>query len=79
MQRTNQFELDQAPPSLQTMVEEVRAGEEITITEHHKPVAKLVPLGDAARIRPKAGSLRGEVWMASDFNAPMEDFKDYSQ
>lgn len=73
------YELDQTPPSLQTMVEEVRAGEEITITEHQKPVAKIVSLGNTARVRPKAGSLLGDVWMASDFNAPLKDFKDYMQ
>ena len=73
------YELDETPPSLQTMVEETRTGEEILITEHQKPVAKLVPVNGVTRSRPKAGSLPGSVWMSSDFNAPREDFKDYMQ
>ena len=73
------YELDRAPPSLHAMVEEMRAGEEILITEHQKPVAKLVSLANATRVRPRAGSLPGEVWMSSDFNAPLADLKDYMQ
>ncbi|CAN5501139.1 hypothetical protein BH10PLA1_BH10PLA1_23290 [soil metagenome] len=25
----------------------------------------------------KAGSAKGKIWMADDFDAPLEDFKDY--
>jgi hypothetical protein len=27
--------------------------------------------------RRKAGCLKGKIWMASDFDAPLEDFKEY--
>jgi len=26
---------------------------------------------------PKLGCLKGQIWMADDFDAPLEDFKDY--
>jgi Protein of unknown function (DUF2281) len=29
------------------------------------------------RKRRQAGSARGEIWMAADFDEPLEDFKDY--
>ena len=29
--------------------------------------------------RPRFGSLAGKIWMAPDFNAPLDDFKDYME
>jgi DNA-damage-inducible protein J len=26
---------------------------------------------------PKAGCMKGKIWMADDFDAPLEDFKEY--
>jgi hypothetical protein len=33
--------------------------------------------GSAAR--PQFGSLAGKIWMAPDFNAPLNDFKEYME
>jgi hypothetical protein len=30
-----------------------------------------------ARPRRKAGSAKGQIWMADDFDAPLEEFKEY--
>jgi antitoxin (DNA-binding transcriptional repressor) of toxin-antitoxin stability system len=73
------YELDHSPPGLHTMVEEVQGGEEILLTEHEQPVAKLVPVAPQASVHPKAGTLAGSLWMADDFNAPLADFQDYMQ
>lgn len=70
------YELDKSPPSLHAMVEEAQAGEEILLTEHDQPVAKLVPVA-AALAHAKAGTLTGCLWMAEDFNAPLADFQDH--
>ena len=35
------------------------------------------PGGEAAKGPRQPGSARGQVWMAPDFDAPLEDFKDY--
>ena len=29
--------------------------------------------------QPRFGSLAGKIWMAPDFNAPLDDFKDYME
>ena len=29
--------------------------------------------------RPRFGSLAGKIWMAPDFNAPLDDFKEYME
>ncbi|MGK7893313.1 MAG: DUF2281 domain-containing protein, partial [Xenococcus sp. (in: cyanobacteria)] len=40
-----------------------------------KPVAKISPIK-----RPlKSGSAKGKVWMSSDFDEPLEDFKEYME
>ncbi|EQD49209.1 prevent-host-death family protein [mine drainage metagenome] len=55
-------------------------GDEIIITENERPIARLLPM--SAKIpRParRLGTLRGTVKMASDFDAPLEDFLEYEQ
>ena len=37
----------------------------------------VIPL-EKARVVPKAGSLKG-IWMAPDFDAPLEDFREYME
>jgi hypothetical protein len=34
-------------------------------------------VGETAKEPRQPGSARGQVWMAPDFDAPLEDFKDY--
>jgi len=31
------------------------------------------------RKTPKPGCMRGKIWMADDFDAPLEDFKEYME
>jgi hypothetical protein len=41
-----------------------------------KVTATLEPVFGSAP-RPQFGSLAGKIWMAPDFNAPLDDFKEY--
>ncbi len=59
--------LEDAKTHLPDLVKEVSAGGEVTITEQDIPVAKLVPATRAGY-----GSLRGQVKMADDFDAPLD-------
>jgi DNA-damage-inducible protein J len=34
---------------------------------------------EPAKRTPKPGCLKGEIWMADDFDAPLEDFKEYME
>lgn len=49
----------------------VRAGGSVTITSHGQPVARLVPV--AALAPRKAGFMRGEFTIPSDFDDPLPD------
>lgn len=65
-----QVNIHEAKTHLSRLIEDVAAGEEIIIAKGGKPVAKLVPI--AADFTPrKLGLMRGKIWMADDFDAPL--------
>ena len=71
--------LQEAQAKLPELIHALSPGEELVITENESPVAKLVapPSPPPAR---KLGGLRGTVlYMAPDFDAPLDDFKEYMQ
>ena len=51
-------------------MEEAAAGQEIVIAKAGKPMAKLVPLRQR-RARRKLGILKGKLWIAKNFDAPL--------
>lgn len=53
-------------------------GEEILITQDAQPVLTLRRVA-APKVRRKAGSAKGLITMAHDFDAPLEDFRAYMQ
>lgn len=45
-----------------------------------QPIVKLTPLEPIPQRHPaKAGSAKGLVWIADDFDQPLEDFKEYME
>jgi len=70
-----QLEINQFQSNLTKYLDLVIKGEKIIITQDNKPVAEISPIQ-----RPlKRGSAKGKVWISSDFNEPLEDFKDYTE
>ena len=53
------------------LLERVSRGEEIVIAKAGRPMARLVPLRPSARKERKPGALKGKIWVAEDFDAPM--------
>ncbi len=72
--------LQEAQTQLADLIHRLKPDEELVITENDKPVAKLIGV-DPNRQRPsKAGSAKGTIhWMAPDFDAPLEEFKEYME
>lgn len=62
--------MHEAKTHLSRLVEEVAGGEEIVIARAGKPVARLVPVGPTAAPR-RPGLLRGRIFIADDFDAPL--------
>lgn len=73
--------LQEAQAKLPDLIHGLVPGDEVVITEHGQPVARLVatpapPTGTGRRL----GTLKGTVlYMAPDFDAPLDDFKEYME
>lgn len=71
--------LDEAQAHLREIVANLQPGEEVTLTDNGQPLAKLVRT-ERTRWPCKAGSAKDKVhWMAPDFNAPLDEFKEYME
>jgi prevent-host-death family protein len=71
--------LEEAQAKLPEIIERLLPGEEITITDHGKPVAQ-VKRAERTSWPCKAGSCRNPgFWMAPDFDEPLEEFREYME
>jgi len=61
-----------AKTQLSQLVRRVADGEEVVITRNGQPVARLVPVTQAAVAR-KLGTLAGAIRIGEDFDAPLPD------
>lgn len=73
--------IQEAQANLPDLIHRLTPGEEVILTENDQPVAKLVATAPAQpRPVPKLGTQRGSVlYMAPDFDAPLDDFKEYME
>jgi prevent-host-death family protein len=62
----------EAKTHLSRLLDRVAAGEEIVIARAGKPVARLVPY-EPPKFERKPDVLRGQIWIADDFNDPLPD------
>lgn len=61
-----------AKTHLSRLIAEVADGQEVVIAKAGKPIARLVGL-TAAKPRRTPGFLRGKIWIADDFDAPLPE------
>jgi antitoxin (DNA-binding transcriptional repressor) of toxin-antitoxin stability system len=65
---------------LPQIVDALGPGEEVVITRDGKPVARLTGSEEKAEAPHRLGTLKGTVtYMAPDFDAPLDDFKEYME
>lgn len=69
----------EAKTHLGELLDQVEQGDIVRITRRGKLIAELrPPTGAVAKPRPKFGSGKGLItYVADDFDAPIDDFKDY--
>jgi antitoxin (DNA-binding transcriptional repressor) of toxin-antitoxin stability system len=75
--RTSQVNMAQAKARFSELVRRARAGVDVVNARLNKPIQRLVPLEPPRRARRVAGSARGRVRMAVDFDATPPDFGEY--
>jgi prevent-host-death family protein len=68
--------IHEAKTHLSRLVEEALAGEEIVIARGNEPIVRLV-LVESARPRRTLGWAKGQLRIADDFDAPLDDFAEY--
>lgn len=68
--------IHEAKTHLSRLIQEALDGEEIVIARGHEPLVRLV-LVESARPQRSLGWAKGQVTMAADFDAPLDDFADY--
>jgi len=73
--------IQEAEARLSELIHKLKPGDEVIITEDNRPVACLTATATKPQKQPRQpGTLRGSVlYMAPDFDAPLEDFKDYME
>jgi prevent-host-death family protein len=71
--------IEEAQAKLPDLIHRLHLGDEVVITENNQPVARLVHTEAEPLQKPRQpGILRGSVvYMAPDFDAPLEEFRDY--
>jgi len=72
--------LEDAQANLSELIAGLQPGDEIVITRAEQPVARLVAERPPEPRPRQLGTLRGTVlYMAPDFDAPLEDFREYME
>ena len=73
-----QVTIQEARARLPDLVDAAVKGEEVVITHDNQPIMKLVAIQTPAKPRPQFGSAKDTIlYMADDFEAPLEDFEEY--
>jgi prevent-host-death family protein len=69
-----QLEISTLGTSLLDAVEKARRGEDVTLSDHGKPVARIVSVEPDRSQRDKVfGLLKGSIWIADDFDSPLPE------
>ncbi|MBE7422682.1 MAG: type II toxin-antitoxin system Phd/YefM family antitoxin [Zoogloeaceae bacterium] len=65
-----------AKTRLSKLLEQVQSGEDVVIAKAGTPIARLIPYAQAKRRIAPPGGMAGEIWIADDFDAPIDDLFD---
>jgi len=73
-----QVNVHEAKTNLSKLIQKVVDGEEVVIAKGNQPIIKLVLI---EKLKPKRrlGTAKGKIKISDDFDAPLEDFKEYMQ
>jgi prevent-host-death family protein len=72
-----QVNIHEAKTNLSKLIDKVLKGESVVISKSNKPLVKLV-LVDEMKNKRTLGTAKGLIKISEDFDAPLEEFKEYS-
>jgi prevent-host-death family protein len=70
MEKVATVSIYEAKTRLSHLVDRALRGDQVVITRHGRPVARLVPAAQPRKPR-RLGALRGKIRVAADFDAPL--------
>jgi len=73
-----QVTIQEAKAHFAELLKAAEAGETVIVTRHGKPVARIEGMGERTSL-PRIGALRGQIWMADDFDAPLDALDKYTK
>ena len=73
-----QVDISVAQTQITELLQSALRGEEIIITRDNHPILKLIQVSSQPKRRQR-GSAKGQIWIAADFDEPLEDFKEYTE
>jgi prevent-host-death family protein len=73
-----QVTVSEAKAHFAELLKAAEAGQTIVVTRHGKPVVRMQGVEEPASL-PRIGALKGQIWMADDFDAPLSIFDDYTK
>ncbi len=68
--------IHEAKTQLSRLLEQVQSGEDVVIAKSGTPIARLVPYVAPKRKIAPPGAMAGEIWIADDFDAPIDELFD---
>ena len=71
-----QINIQDAKDRLSQLLDQACAGEDVVIAKAGKPVVRLVPYAPRKLKIAPPGAMAGEIWIAEDFDAPVETLFD---
>ncbi len=72
------FDISQATNSPEILFQTVLDGDEVVITQNNEPILKIVRINQPKKRR-RLGSAKGLIWMSDDFDAPLEELREYME
>ncbi len=70
------YSIYDAKNNLSKLLQKAAAGEEVIIVNRDEPVAEIVPIRPKKR---KLGGLRSKIKFNAGWDAPLDDFEDYTR
>lgn len=71
--------IEEAQAKLTDLIHQLVPGEELVIIENNQPIAKLERTEPKQQWVCKAGSAKGKIHIAPDFDEPLEEFREYRE
>ncbi len=71
------YSLQEAQGQLDKLIADARNGKTVVIMEDDSQGVTLTPFIENVVKPRKAGSLKGKIHMSDDFDAPLEDFREF--